>query len=426
MRLRPAAAAALAVVALTVGGLSPAGAAPGDETTRKAELDAQVEQLRNDLAETSQRLVDATVVLTQIAATLPAAEQAVAEARAQLAAAVERDAQLADELAVSAAELDKAERELASTLSGLEDTRDVIGKIARESYQAGNLGGLAVVMQTQTPEDLASRLSLSRSALRSEGVALAELSDARADISNSRATLEAKRDQVAAMKLEQEELVTERAAAEAAAAAAEAQVEALIAQQQQALAAIEAEKAAEETRVAEMLAESARLQEVLVERARVAREAAALAAARAGQPAGLDQAAPAPTGGILQRPVNGRLTSQYGTRKHPITGVTKLHDGTDFGAPSGTPIYAAAAGTVVAARTAGGYGQQVVLDHGLLAGQALGTSYSHMSRMAARPGQSVQAGEVIGYVGSTGMSTGPHLHFMVYREGRPVDPMGYL
>jgi murein DD-endopeptidase MepM/ murein hydrolase activator NlpD len=118
-------------------------------------------------------------------------------------------------------------------------------------------------------------------------------------------------------------------------------------------------------------------------------------------------------------PVHGRLTSGFGSRFHPILGYVRFHDGVDLAASAGTPIVAAADGRVVGAGWRGGYGQQVEIAHA----DGLETLYGHMSRIAARAGEMVRKGEVIGYVGSTGLSTGPHLHFEVTRNGRPVNPM---
>jgi murein DD-endopeptidase MepM/ murein hydrolase activator NlpD len=118
-------------------------------------------------------------------------------------------------------------------------------------------------------------------------------------------------------------------------------------------------------------------------------------------------------------PVHGRLTSGFGERFHPILGYMRFHKGADLAAPAGTPIVAAADGKVVGAGWHGGYGEQVQIAH---AG-GLETTYGHMSRIAARVGEIVRKGEVIGYVGSTGLSTGPHVHFEVTRNGRPINPM---
>jgi murein DD-endopeptidase MepM/ murein hydrolase activator NlpD len=115
-------------------------------------------------------------------------------------------------------------------------------------------------------------------------------------------------------------------------------------------------------------------------------------------------------------PVSGPLTSPFGMR------WGSLHPGIDIGVGYGTPIHAAAAGTVLVASYNGGYGNLVVLDHG----SSIATAYAHQSSIAVTVGQTVSQGEVIGYVGSTGFSTGPHLHFEVRVNGTPVDPLGYL
>jgi murein DD-endopeptidase MepM/ murein hydrolase activator NlpD len=121
----------------------------------------------------------------------------------------------------------------------------------------------------------------------------------------------------------------------------------------------------------------------------------------------------------LMAPVAGRVTSRFGVRYHPILHFARMHSGIDFGAAWGSPIVAAADGQVVAAGWAGGYGRQVRIAHD----GGIVSSYSHMSSLATAPGQPVRQGQVIGYVGSTGLSTGPHLHFEVKVNGRAVDPM---
>jgi murein DD-endopeptidase MepM/ murein hydrolase activator NlpD len=123
--------------------------------------------------------------------------------------------------------------------------------------------------------------------------------------------------------------------------------------------------------------------------------------------------------GGMTRPVAGaRLTSGFGMRFHPLLGYTRLHRGVDYGAVYGTPIYAVTDGLVAFAGSAGGHGRQVRLSH---AG-GLATSYSHMSRIITSAGQRVSQGQIIGYVGSTGLSTGPHLHFEVTRGGQIINP----
>jgi murein DD-endopeptidase MepM/ murein hydrolase activator NlpD len=122
---------------------------------------------------------------------------------------------------------------------------------------------------------------------------------------------------------------------------------------------------------------------------------------------------------VLRMPVPGRVTSSFGERFHPILGYTRMHDGVDLGAASGTPIVAAADGRVVAAGWRGGYGRQVAIVHD----GGIETTYSHMSTMAAYAGELVRSGQVIGYVGASGLATGPHLHFEVIKNGRRVNPL---
>lgn len=121
----------------------------------------------------------------------------------------------------------------------------------------------------------------------------------------------------------------------------------------------------------------------------------------------------------LLMPVVGRVTSNFGARRHPILGYTRMHAGVDFAAPTGTPIYAVGDAVVSYSGWRGGNGNYVRLEHG----GGFGTGYSHMSRIAVGAGTRVRAGQIIGYVGSTGLSTGPHLHYELYRNGQKVNPL---
>ena len=173
------------------------------------------------------------------------------------------------------------------------------------------------------------------------------------------------------------------------------------------------------------------------DRARVAGEAqararAAAAAARAfaaGDPSvAVDSPGPAGPPGRqgFVRPVPGVVTSRFGLRFHPVLKVWKLHDGTDFGAGCGTPIRAVQSGQVSAASFDAGYGHRLLIDHGSVGGHGVVTAYNHATRYVVGRGDRVSRGEVIGYVGTTGYSTGCHLHLMVWIDGRLSDPMERL
>ena len=160
------------------------------------------------------------------------------------------------------------------------------------------------------------------------------------------------------------------------------------------------------------------------------RAAERLAAARRAAAAG-GVGAHAPFDGRVgrhgfSRPVSGPITSPYGRRLHPILHVWKLHDGTDFGASCGTPIRAAAAGRVTNRSFNSGYGNRLMIDHGTLSGRRVTTGYNHASRYVVGVGATVRRGQVIGFVGSTGYSTGCHLHLMMWLNGQLTDPVRWL
>ncbi len=116
-----------------------------------------------------------------------------------------------------------------------------------------------------------------------------------------------------------------------------------------------------------------------------------------------------------------RMASGYGMRMHPILKIRKMHEGMDFTAKKGTPIYASGNGKVVRAGRSATYGNVVYIDHGY----GYETRYAHMSKIATRKGNKVKRGDLIGYVGNTGRSVGPHLHYEVHYKGKPVNPIGY-
>ncbi len=126
-----------------------------------------------------------------------------------------------------------------------------------------------------------------------------------------------------------------------------------------------------------------------------------------------------PAGGDLRNvPVTARMSSDFGARVHPVTGAKSFHEGVDLAAAKGSDVAASGAGVVVRAADAGSYGNIVVVDHG----GGLETRYAHLDSMSVKVGQQVAAGDIVGYVGETGRVTGPHLHFEVRRDGRPINP----
>jgi murein DD-endopeptidase MepM/ murein hydrolase activator NlpD len=209
----------------------------------------------------------------------------------------------------------------------------------------------------------------------------------------------------------QEELEEQQAAAERARAAVEAEraeVQRLRAELEPARAAAEAEEATEATLLDRIQEEKATWEQQL--------------AALQAEQAALAQSVSRGSGnGRLKWPCDGAVASGFGYRVHPISGTRRMHTGVDISCSHGQPISTGGDGTVLEAGPRGGYGNAVLVDHG----DGLATLYAHQSEVAVSPGQQVATGDVIGYVGSTGYSTGPHLHWEVWVNGTPVDPMGY-
>lgn len=143
-------------------------------------------------------------------------------------------------------------------------------------------------------------------------------------------------------------------------------------------------------------------------------------------PTSAPPAAPAPGRLRFPPPVAGPVTSPYGMRTHPVTGRRRLHDGLDLGAACGTPVHSMAPGRVVESLHHRAWGHRVVVDHGVVAGARLRTTYNHLQRPGPPVGSPVAGGQVVGVVGSTGFSTGCHLHLGVERAGHLVDPLPFL
>jgi murein DD-endopeptidase MepM/ murein hydrolase activator NlpD len=408
--------AGVVVVVLSTALVAPAAqAGPKD---RKRTVDRSISQLKDDLEDTSADLTKAYLRLEAIKKQLPGARAALAAAQREVADAKAKDAEIGRRLAVSEANEQKAIDELAANASKSEATTSTLGGIARQAYQTSGLGELSVALDATDVQDLADRMVLADTAMRIQGDALAELQALAAQTAATKARLVAVREQTAALKKEAEASLARAQQAEKAAAAAKAKVDGLLADQKAQVSHIEARKAAEKKRLAALEAERRKLQRQLAELARQAR----LRAARQHRTTSSGTS----TNGFLSRPVSGGwISSEFGNRYHPILHYWRLHAGMDFAVACGTPVHAAASGTVVSAGWAGGYGNRVVVDNGYERGVGLSTTYNHLSRIVVHGGH-VSRGQLIAYSGTTGSSTGCHLHFETYENGVPKNPRRWL
>jgi murein DD-endopeptidase MepM/ murein hydrolase activator NlpD len=401
--------------ALVVAPLTSASVAGADDVSdRKQSLDRQLDDLREDLEGTSQDLVDAAVKLRRSQAELSEATSALDGARSALDAAKARDAAIAARLQIARAAEEKAQRELDGRRDQEDATRARLGSIAREAYVSSGMSNLSIALNAQSPEQFADRVNVAGTALRTQNGAIERLQVQQAETRAREDKLSAARAEVADLKKQSEAVVEARRAAEEQAAQARSTIATATADRASAVRHISKRKSAEEARLDRMEAEQNRLADVL--RAR----------ARRNRGGGGDGGGGGSDGGSsLSRPVGSPITSPFGWRYHPILHYSRLHGGTDFGAPCGTPVRAAAGGSIVTAGWGGGFGNRVVIDHGRMRGSDLASSYNHLSRIIKHSG-TVSRGQVIGYSGTTGLSTGCHLHFEVYKNGDRVNPMNWL
>ena len=432
MNARRVGIAALSSTILATALLAPASAAD-DPKGKKREVDASVAELKTEVGHSQAEVAEAGRLLADADARLPGARVALIEARGSLTGAQGHEAEVAARLSETLGRAEQAARDFERVKLELQGHRDAVGAIARQAYVGGDMAKLRLAMNAQSPDEFTAALAYLRAVNRSERATIGRLGKEEDELARMRAELEALRLEVADEQAQAAAAVeATRDAAEGAEAAAQA-VEVLVAQRTQALAAAEDERDVVVARYEEMKAESDRLAKIIAERAAAARRAAAAAeaaarkkAAQAGHKVGKIAKKSLDTGGMLLRPVIGPITSGFGMRYHPILRYNKLHTGTDFGVPSGTKVHAARAGTVLQSYYNSAYGNRVTVDHGLVNGVYLVTTYNHLSRSTVGAGDKLKAGEVLGYSGSTGWSTGPHLHFETLEDGHFVNPMKWL
>lgn len=412
-----AGASVLCAIALLGPTAAGASAEPPDPGAAKRKLDTSIGRLKDDLQETNKDLARAYTALESTQARLPSAQTALDTARSAATAADLADTAAAQQLAVAKAEEAKAEDELARTREAISDSRERVAQFASQIYQEQGFAELGLAVSAGSPQEFADRVALVGTVLDIQSRSVNRLATEKASRTAQESHLSAVRADSAAAKTKAAQALAAATTTRDQAASAKATLDGLVAAQSAQTAKLGAQKAAEKSRLSGMQTESARLAAVLRARALAARKAAGL------------RASSAPTSsrtGFLAPPTTaGWISSEFGKRYHPILHYWRLHAGRDYAAPCGTPVKAAAPGTVISAGWGGGYGNRVVLDHGIQRGVSLSSSYNHLQRIAVRGG-TVARGQVIGYEGTTGMSNGCHIHFEVYQDGAPVDPRRWL
>jgi murein DD-endopeptidase MepM/ murein hydrolase activator NlpD len=388
---------AFALVAAVLLGAAPPAVADLDSDlsnvrNRIEALRGQAGENRAARTDAANALLDAAAELEVMAAALAAAERVLLETDAEIARAEAEIAELRVRIAQREARVEVLQAEQAVLRDAARDRAVELYMSAHEDAGLPPMPdelhearvGLVYAYRIQEAADVVLH---NYEALRLDEEREVSL------LVGERATLEATAELL-------EEQRAEQAAHREVVAAQAAEVQARVADQKAQLDRIDREIAALDGEIAALAREESRI------RAVIARE----------------QTAGGSSPGILLRPVPGAVSSPYGYRTHPIYGDRRLHTGWDMNGGCGTPIKAAAAGRVFLSGWHGGYGNTIMIDHG----GGMSTLYAHQSSLGVSYGQQVTAGQVVGWVGTTGVSTGCHLHFEVRTNGTPVDPAPYM
>jgi murein DD-endopeptidase MepM/ murein hydrolase activator NlpD len=401
--LRCATGALAICTAVITSSPAPVSADPQDDKER---VDRASARTHAALEVADERARAAAVAYTRVNGQLPAARRRLAVVQGQLAGA-----QVAARAAERAARKAEARRAVAANALNraravVDAARERIGKFARDAYRGRDIERANALLGGIAPTDFVTALEYLDQVSQRQREALEAATAARLVAKEKEAVAAANAQAAAAARKRARDAVVaaQRSAAQARAAATA--LAALSQQRQRALRATRRERAGILRRYQELRAESARI-------------AAEIRGIRGGPPVLLP-------GGVLPMPAQGWKSSDFGMRFDPYYHVWQLHAGVDIAAGGGAPIRVVLGGRVLRAGWNGGYGNYTCVYHGIYKGRSLSTCYAHQSQILVRVGEWVSRGELIGRVGTTGASTGTHLHFEVRLNGNPVNPLPYL
>ncbi|WP_349828085.1 peptidoglycan DD-metalloendopeptidase family protein [Brevibacterium litoralis] len=389
-----------------------------DLATEKSDIDTRVDELMTEFEGLDEDLARVVAELEDANEQLPDAEDALDEAQQELQDAIEEE----EELSARLTSAENAEDDLEETISDDEDaiaeSEDAVTTIGLQAYKnSGITSDVALLLQMATEENGADGLVRVDSAVRSQQRTLTTLSEQRTVNENNLLRLDAVSGEVSDLQSEAAAAVLTKEAAEQAAQDRKDELDELILTKDEASQTIEDNRDAVALELEEQQAEQDRLLQEIEDW----EEEHGESLPDVGQGSGSDG------DGVLASPVSGYpITSDFGYRIHPISGTRRLHNGTDYGVPCGTPMKAPGDGTVVSAGWAGGYGYRVVIAHGTIGGHSIQSTLNHNQSVEVSAGQTVAQGDLVAYSGTTGSSTGCHQHFEIIEDGTYVDPVPYI
>lgn len=372
---------------------------------REAELSRQLEGVKSELA-------NLTIALERTKSAIPVAQTKLSAATTKLGQARRHHEMIQASLKVAQSQKARLQQEIAAGEAAIEKSEVAIGQIAREAYRGGKLGNSpwSLLLEADSLEDLATRVQVAQTAAQSQNRVIQAAQEATSANINAKTRQEAVTVRIGELEVEAQAAVQAANQAKIEQENQLKEIKSLQAQQVNQKNQLDARKSDFEQDIREQQAAQAE----------AARKIAEMVAASRNGPSRTV------TGGIFGAPLSTlNRTSPYGYRLHPILHRRILHAGTDFGIACGTPIFAAQSGTVRLDQNGIG-GNVIFLNHGMINGVSWQTAYAHLSAYRVSPGQQVAKGQVIGLVGSTGRSTGCHLHFEVWKNGSTIDSYAAL
>ena len=407
-------AAAVAACAVAAGALTIPLAHAEDLKHKQRSVHHKVESAHEDLEDSSAEVRSANARLEAAEAELAGARDHLNQVRARLDAARARDEQMQLKLEAAVERLDRAEAELADGRVDLSVQQDEVTDTVNSLYQNGDPELLAFtsLLQAKSPSDLTRQIEANHVLVDSETRVYDDLRAAEVLLEVREQQVEEARDEVAEQRAAAAEHLLEMKDLRNQALAAKEAVQVLVSERRSARQ--EASRARQhDLGVLNQLRREERAikQKILAQARRAARTQGGFNGA---------------TGGFLDRPVPGIVTSPFGYRRHPIYGYWGLHNGTDFRVACGEPLHASASGRVISEYYSSVYGNRLYLGVGMVNGKYITVVYNHLSGYRVGSGANVARGDVIGYGGTTGWSTACHLHFTVLANGVAVNPLNYM
>ncbi|MBI2246019.1 MAG: peptidoglycan DD-metalloendopeptidase family protein [Nocardioides sp.] len=406
-------AAATAACTLAIGALAVplANAEPKDLKHKQQQAQQQVKSAQHDLDESSARLRNAQAAVDRAVHQLSAARGELQAASARLQAAEIRDREMQARLESAEQRLEHAQTDLADGQAALDDQRLKLTDTVTDIYEQGDpqLLAFATLLESRSTADLTRQSALNDVIVGREARAYDDLHAAEVLLQVRENQVQAARDDVEVQRQAAAEHLVTMETLHQEARAARDKVMTLVETRRDARAGATRARQQDRKELQEAKRRENHVRQLILAAARRAK----------GGYTG-------PTNGLMIRPVPGVVTSPFGYRIHPIYHYWGLHDGTDFGVSCGEGMRAVAGGTVIAKYYSAVYGNRLYLNLGQINGKNVTAVYNHATGYRVGVGDRVSQGEIVGYVGSTGWSTGCHLHFTVLVNGTAVDPMNWL